>query len=122
MPYFVYWREPMTKSQRSKAFATKREADDFRDTVSTDPRHGTYADRRPVPFQTFAEDWLTRAKPAVSPNSGVLYKWAVLKCLNIKLTMDVSGKLAGKMALGAEQAARLDTMVSVSSRSLVNTW
>jgi hypothetical protein len=56
LPYFVYRREPVTKAQRSKAFATKREADDFRDTVSTDLRHGTYTDQRPVPFQTFAED------------------------------------------------------------------
>jgi integrase len=39
---------------------------------------------------------------------------------NIKLTMDVYGKLAGKMALGAEQAARLDAMASVASLSLVN--
>jgi integrase len=81
LPYFVYWREPVTKAQRSKAFATKRAAEDFRDTVSTEIRHGTYTDRRPVPFQTFAEDWLTRTKPAVSPNTGALYEWAVRKYL-----------------------------------------
>lgn len=40
LPYFVYWREPVTKAQRSKAFATKRAAEDFRDTVSTEIRHG----------------------------------------------------------------------------------
>jgi len=72
LPYLVTWREPVTKAQRAKAFATKREADAFRDTVSTEIRHGTYTDRRPVPFQTFAEDWLTGTKPAVSPNTGAL--------------------------------------------------
>jgi integrase len=33
---------------------------------------------------------------------------------NIKLTMDVYGKLAGKMALGAEQGARFDAMARLS--------
>jgi len=47
LPYFVYWRDPVTKAQRSKALATKRTAEEFRDAVSTDLRHGTYADRRP---------------------------------------------------------------------------
>ena len=60
LPYFVYWREPETKRLRRKSFATKRDAETFRDTVSTEIRHGTYIDRRPVPFQTFATDWLTR--------------------------------------------------------------
>ncbi len=63
MPYFVYWREPVTKAQRSKAFKRLRDAEDFRDTVSVEIRQGTYADRRPVLFSTFAEDWLKRTKP-----------------------------------------------------------
>jgi hypothetical protein len=46
LPYFVTWREPVTKKQRAKAFATKREAEAFRDTVSTELRHGTH---RPAP-------------------------------------------------------------------------
>jgi len=39
---------------------------------------------------------------------------------NIKLTMDVYGKLAGKMALGAEQAARFDAMATDALPVLVN--
>jgi integrase len=41
---------------------------------------------------------------------------------NIKLTMDVYGKLAGKMALGEEQAARLDSMAGVATLPLVSIW
>lgn len=32
LPYFVYWREPVTKAQRSKAFKRMKDAEDFRDT------------------------------------------------------------------------------------------
>ena len=39
---------------------------------------------------------------------------------NIKLTMDVYGKLVGKMALGEEQAAPFDSMASETSLTLVN--
>jgi hypothetical protein len=41
---------------------------------------------------------------------------------NMHMTMDVDGKLPGKMALGEEQAVRLDTMASETSLTLVNTW
>ncbi len=41
---------------------------------------------------------------------------------NIKLTMDVCGKLAGKMALGEDQAARLDRMATATAGSLVSIW
>ncbi len=81
LPYFVYWRDPVTKVQRAKAFARKKEAEDFRDTVSTDLRHGTYTDPRPIAFTVFAEDWLLRTKPAVSANTGALYEWAVNRYL-----------------------------------------
>jgi len=77
LPYFVYWREPGSKTLRARAFAKKKEAEGFRDTVSTDLRHGTYTDPRPIAFKVFAEDWLVRTKPAVSANTGALYKWAV---------------------------------------------
>jgi hypothetical protein len=40
----------------------------------------------------------------------------------INLTMDVYGELAGKMALGDEQAARFDRMASETALTLVNTW
>jgi len=77
LPYFVFWREPGSKAQRAKAFARKKEAEDFRDTVSTDLRHGTYTDPKPIAFKAFAEDWLVRTKPAISANTGALYEWAV---------------------------------------------
>ncbi len=41
LPWIVDWREPETKTSRWKSFATKREADEFRDTINTDLRHGT---------------------------------------------------------------------------------
>lgn len=41
---------------------------------------------------------------------------------NIQMTIDVYGKLAGKMALGEGQAARFDHMASEASLTLVNTW
>ena len=76
-PWFVQWREPGTKKQKWQAFKTRREAEDFRDTVSTDLRRGTYQSLKPVPFKTWAEDWLERRRPTVSPNTAVQYEWAV---------------------------------------------
>ena len=76
-PWEVTWREPETKKLRRKYFATKRAAEDFRDTVSTEIRHGTYIERRPMPFKTFATDWLARTEPTVSPNTHTLHEWAV---------------------------------------------
>jgi len=76
-PWLVQWREPDTKAQRGRAFTTKREAEDFRDTVSTDLRRGTYQSLKPVPFKTWAHSWLDRRRPAVSPNTAVQYEWAV---------------------------------------------
>ncbi len=81
LPWLVGWREPDTKIQRWKSFATKRAAEDFRDTVSTEIRHGAYVDPKPVPFKTFAEDWLARTKPAIAPTTNALYEWAVHKYL-----------------------------------------
>ena len=69
------WREPETTKQHWKYFATKREAEAFRDRVSTELRQGTYVDRRPIPFKTFATDWLTRTRPTVSPNTHALHEW-----------------------------------------------
>jgi integrase len=40
---------------------------------------------------------------------------------NIKVTRDVYGKLAGKMAFAEEQAARLDSMASDAALTLVDT-
>lgn len=77
LPWYVSWREPETGLQRHKSFATKREAEDFRDTVSTELRQGTYIDRRPIPFKTFATDWLARTQPTVGPNTHALHEWAV---------------------------------------------
>ena len=76
-PWVVDYRDPETKAQRHKAFRTKRDAEAFRDTVSTEIRHGTYVDRRPMPFKTFAADWLARTQPTVSPNTHALHEWAV---------------------------------------------
>jgi len=76
-PWEVTWREPDTKRLRRKSFATKRDAVAFRDTVSTEIRHGTYVDRRPIPFKTFATDWLARTAPTVSPSTHALHEWAV---------------------------------------------
>jgi len=76
-PWLVQWREPGTKKQKWQAFKTKREAEDFRDTVSTDLRRGTYQSLKPIPFKTWAEDWLERRRPTVSPNTAVQYEWAV---------------------------------------------
>ncbi len=76
-PWLVQWREPGTKKQKWQAFKTKGEAEDFRDTVSTDLRRGTYQSLKPIPFKTWAEDWLERRRPIVSPNTAVQYEWAV---------------------------------------------
>ncbi len=78
-PWFVQWREPGTKKQKWQAFKTKREAEDFRDTVGTDLRRGTYQPLKPVPFKEWAESWLERRRPAVSPNTAALYEWAVTR-------------------------------------------
>lgn len=75
--WLVRWREPDTKKQKYLAFRTRREAEDFRDTVSTDLRRGTYQSLKPVPFITWAQSWLDRRRPAVSPNTAVQYEWAV---------------------------------------------
>jgi integrase len=76
-PFGVAWREPGTKTQRWRYFATKREADTFRDTVGTEIRQGTYVDQRPIPFKMFSTDWLARTKPTVSANTHSLHEWAV---------------------------------------------
>jgi len=76
-PWLVQWREPDTKKQKWQAFKTKREAEDFHDTVRTDLRRGTYQSLKPIPFKTWAEDWLERRRPTVSPNTAVQYEWAV---------------------------------------------
>ncbi len=78
-PWLVQWREPSTKKQKWQAFGTKREAEDFRDTVSTDLRRGTYQPLEPVPFKEWAESWLERRRPAVSQNTAALYEWAVAR-------------------------------------------
>ncbi len=76
-PFGVAWREPESKKQRWKYFATKREAKAFRDTVSTELRQGTYVDPRPKPFKPYATDWLARTQPTVSPSTHALHEWAV---------------------------------------------
>ncbi|RPI09275.1 MAG: hypothetical protein EHM71_06405 [Zetaproteobacteria bacterium] len=76
-PFGVAWREPGTKTQRWRYFATKREADAFRDTVSTEVRQNTYVDPRPIPFKTYSTDWLARTQPTVSANTHALHEWAV---------------------------------------------
>jgi len=79
LPWFVVWREPETKKQRARAFRLKREAQEWRDKVSTDLRRGTYVDPRPVPFKEWAEGWLARTKPTVSPNAAIVHEWAVTR-------------------------------------------
>ncbi len=44
-------------------------------------RQGTYVDRKPIPFKTFAEDWLERRRPTVSPNTVAIYDWTLHKYL-----------------------------------------
>ena len=80
-PWYCQWREPETKAQRWRAFTTKREADAFRDTVSSDLRAGTYVSLKPVPFAGYATDWLARRRPTVGPNTVVTFEWAVGKYL-----------------------------------------
>ncbi len=81
LPYLVPWREPGTKRQCWKSFATKHEAEAFRDRVRTDIRSGAYVPLRPIPFKDFAEDWLARRKPTVRPNTAALYEWALTNYL-----------------------------------------
>ncbi len=77
LPWYVYWRDPATRKQLAKAFPTKKEADSFRDRVSTDLRQGTYVDVRPIPFSEWANGWLERKRPTVSPNAHGVHRWAV---------------------------------------------
>jgi len=77
LPWSVIWRDPATKKQKERAFATKKAADAFKDTVSTEIRQGTYVDPSPVPFETFAKGWLGRTQPTVSPNTHGVHEWAV---------------------------------------------
>ena len=77
LPWSVIWRDPATKKQKERAFATKKAADAFKDTVSTEIRQGTYVDPSPVPFETFATGWLERTQPTVSPNTHGVHEWAV---------------------------------------------
>jgi len=58
-------------------FAKKRDAEAFKDQVSTDLRQRTYVDQRPVPFKTYSRDWLARTQPTVSPKTHELHEWAV---------------------------------------------
>lgn len=74
-PFIVYWREPDTKKQKAKAFATLDEAKAWRDQVSQDVRHGIYQSLEPIPFKEWAEGWLKRQK--FNPNTGAFYEWAV---------------------------------------------
>ncbi|HTX52017.1 MAG TPA: hypothetical protein VMD08_01305, partial [Candidatus Baltobacteraceae bacterium] len=76
-PFGVTWREPETKKQRWMYFAKKRDAEAFKDQVSTDLRQRTYVDQRPVPFKTYSRDWLARTQPTVSPKTHELHEWAV---------------------------------------------
>ena len=57
-----------------EVFRTKKEADDFRDTVSVEIRQGTYTGPRPIPFKTFAEGWLARTRPTATPNAAALHE------------------------------------------------
>jgi integrase len=58
-------------------FAKRRDAEAFKDRVSTDLRRGTYIDQRPAPFKPYSTDWLARVQPTVSPNTHALHEWAV---------------------------------------------
>lgn len=78
-PWLVQWREPGTKQQKAQAFETKHEAEDFRDTVSQNLRHGTYQPVKPIPFKEWAEGWRDRRRPTVSPNTAVVHEWAVAR-------------------------------------------
>lgn len=63
-------------------FAKRRDAEAFKDRVSTDMRQGTYVDQRPAPFKPYSADWLARVQPTVSPNTHALHEWAVNGFLN----------------------------------------
>ncbi len=77
LPWCVRWREPETKKGCWKCFATKREAEDFREKVGQSLRSNTYVSPRPVPFDEYAKDWLARKRPTVSPNGHGVHRWAV---------------------------------------------
>ncbi len=77
LPFEVQWREPDTKKQRWKAVPTRREAEDFKEKVSQALRGGLYVSPRPVPFMTYARDWLERKAPTLSPNAHGVHRWAV---------------------------------------------
>jgi hypothetical protein len=80
-PWCVGWRDPDTKKLCWKSFKTEGEAKAFLDAVRTEIRQGTYIDRKPIPFKTFAEDWLARRKPTVRANTVAIYAWALTKYL-----------------------------------------
>lgn len=77
LPVLVGWRDPTTKKMKWKSFKLKREAEDFRDTVSTEIRQGTYVDRSPIPVKTYATDCLVRMQPTVTDATHALHEWAV---------------------------------------------
>ncbi len=77
LPWCVRWREPETKRGCWKCFATKREAEDFREKVGQSIRNNTYISPQPQPFDAYAKDWLERKRPTVSPNAHNVHRWAV---------------------------------------------
>ncbi len=80
-PFSVGWRDPETKNLRWKSFRTEEEAKAHRDKVRVDIREGTYIAPKRIAFRAFAEDWLARTQPTVSPNTHALHEWAVRKYL-----------------------------------------
>jgi integrase len=80
-PWSVIWREPETKRQIWKCFATKREAEDFREKVSQAVRNNIYVSPKPKPFKEYAIDWLARKQATVTPNAHGVHRWAVEKHL-----------------------------------------
>jgi integrase len=80
-PWSVIWREPETKRQIWKCFATKREAEDFREKVSQAVRTNVYVNPKPKPFKEYATDWLVRKQATVTPNAHGVHRWAVEKHL-----------------------------------------
>ncbi len=77
LAWSVAWREPETKKQRWKSFATKREAEDFGLNLRQAIRGGSYVSPRPKAFKEYATDWLERKRPTVSPNAHGVHRWAV---------------------------------------------
>jgi integrase len=74
----VTWRDPETRKQHWKSFAKKRDAEDFREKVSQEIRGGTYVRPQSIPFQKYAEDWLARKQPTVTPNAHQVHRWATV--------------------------------------------